>query len=47
MLKKRPIEFDISDEHQDGDEIFNEVFEMSSWYKKFSEVNSAPVFPKK
>ncbi|MBR3840112.1 MAG: rhodanese-like domain-containing protein [Erysipelotrichales bacterium] len=28
MLKKRPIEFDISDEHQDGDEIFNEVFEM-------------------
>lgn len=28
MLKKRQIEFDISDEHQDGDEIFNEVFEM-------------------
>ena len=28
MLKKRPIEFDISDEHQDGDEIFNEIFEM-------------------
>ena len=28
MFKKRPIEFDISDEHQDGDEIFNEVFEM-------------------
>ena len=28
MLKKRPIEFEISDEHQDGDEIFNEVYEM-------------------
>ena len=28
MLKKRPIEFDLSDEHQDGDEIFNEVYEM-------------------
>lgn len=28
MIKKRPIEFDISDEHQDGDEIFNEVYEM-------------------
>lgn len=28
MFKKRPIDFDISDEHQDGDEIFNEVFEM-------------------
>ena len=28
MLKKRPIEFDVSDEHQDGDEIFNEIFEM-------------------
>lgn len=28
MLNKRPIEFDISDEHQDGDELFNEVYEM-------------------
>lgn len=28
MLKKRPIEFDLSDEHQNGDEIFNEVYEM-------------------
>lgn len=28
MLKKRTIDFEISDEHQDGDEIFNEVYEM-------------------
>ncbi len=28
MLNKRPVEFDFSDEHQNGDEIFNEVFEM-------------------
>lgn len=28
MIKKRPIEFDFSDEHQDGDTLFNEVFEM-------------------
>lgn len=28
MLKKREIEFDKSDEQQDGDAIFNEVFEM-------------------
>ncbi len=28
MFKKRPIDFEISDEHQDGDEIFNEVYEM-------------------
>lgn len=25
---KRKIEFDISDEHQDGDEVFNEVFQF-------------------
>lgn len=34
MLNKRPIEFDLSDEHQDGDDIFNEVFEMRFMDKK-------------
>ena len=34
MLKKRPIEFEISDEHQDGDEIFNEIYEMRFADKK-------------